>query len=98
MAWYPIYNLQLAGWNRQSVWGWDPGAESYYAQLTSNAATFDADEVGPEIWVTRPTYPRIEHPARLAEVIAAVTGTGVEVVRTAMRDSLDERDELRQRI
>ena len=41
---------------------------------------------------------RCPYPARLAEVIVAVTGAGVEVVRTAMRASLDERDELRQRI
>ncbi|MFE7871654.1 hypothetical protein ACFUYE_15040 [Micromonospora humida] len=98
MVWYPIYNLELAGWRRQSVWGWDPAFESYYAQLTSDAATFDANEVGPEIWISMPTYPRIDHPSRLAEVIADATGVGVDVARTAMRESLDEQDELRHRI
>src|SRR5687767_11283740 len=43
---YPIYNLELAEWNRKSIWGWDPAQETLYAQLTRNGSNIEADVQG----------------------------------------------------
>lgn len=92
MVSYPIYNLKLDGWNRQSVWGWDPGRETLYAQLTPNSANFDASERGPQIWISPPRFPVIATPPALAIAIARATGTEITAVRTAMNDSLGSND------
>jgi hypothetical protein len=93
---YPIYNLELAGWRRQSTWGWDPSQQSYYAQLTPDTSSREAEWQGPEIWVSPPRYPTIPDPAALAEAIAQATGVPLAVARQAMNDSLAEGDLLRQ--
>lgn len=92
MVSYPIYNLDLADWDYQSVWGWDPALETLYAQLTRNDSGIDADEQGPEIWITPPAFPRITLPAVLAETIAHATGAATPAVRAAMNDSLPDGD------
>ena len=92
MVSYPIYNLELAGWNRQSTWGWDPGLETLYAQLTRNGSNIDADEQGPEVWISPPTFPKMANPADLAEAIARATGADRAAVQAAMNDSLPDRD------
>lgn len=91
MVSYPIYNLELAGWNLQSTWGWDPAQESLYAQLTRNESGIEADVQGPEIWISPPAIPRITHPAVLAEAIANATGAGVATVRALRIYSGDDR-------
>lgn len=96
MASFPIYNLELAGWRRQSTWGWDPRQHSYYAQLTPDSSDREADWQGPEIWVSPPRHPVIPDPAALAEAIARATGVPSAVARQAMNDSLAEGDPLRQ--
>ena len=93
---YPVYNLELAGWRRQSTWGWDPSQHSYYAQLTPDTSSREAESEGPEIWVSPPRYPTIPDPAVLAEAIAQATGVTLAVTRQAMNDSLAEGDSLRQ--
>ncbi|WP_290053328.1 hypothetical protein [Amycolatopsis solani] len=40
--------IDLPGWEEQSVWGWDPPAESFFAQLWRNGSTGDA----PDIWIS----------------------------------------------
>jgi hypothetical protein len=96
LASYPVYNLELAGWRRQSTWGWDPAQQSYYAQLTPDTSTREAEWQGPEIWVSPPRYPAIPDPAALAEAIAQAAGVPLAVARQAMNDSLAEGDPLRQ--
>lgn len=91
-----MYNLELAGWRRQSVWGWDPAQQSYYAQLTPDTSDREADSQGPEIWVSPPIYPTIPDPPTLAREIARATGVPHTVALQAMNDSLDDRDPLRQ--
>jgi hypothetical protein len=92
VASYPRYNLELAGWDYQSIWGWDPAEESLYAQLTRNESDIEADAEGPEIWLSPPAFPRMTHPAVLAEAIAEATGTEAAIVRAAMNDSLPDGD------
>ena len=96
MVWYPIYNLELAGWGEQSIWGWDPSQESYYAQLTPDTSDREAESEGPEIWVSPPRYPVMPDPAALAEAIAGATRVSLTVAQRAMNDSLEEGDPLRQ--
>jgi len=85
---YPTYNLELAGWDRRSVWGWDPAQESLYAQLTRNESDIEVDVHGPEIWLSPPFFPVITNPVVLAKAIADATGVGTAAARTAMNDSL----------
>jgi hypothetical protein len=89
---YPIYNLELAGWDRQSTWGWDPALETLYAQLTRNESDVEADVHGPEIWISPPTFPRITDPVGLAKVIGRATGAGAAAARAAMNNSLPDGD------
>lgn len=92
MVSYPIYNLELARWDRQSTWGWDPAQETLYAQLTRNESNIEADVQGPEIWISPPAFPRITLPAVLAEAIANATGAETATVRAAMNNSLPDGD------
>lgn len=47
--------IDLAGWDDRSIWGWDDGTGSFYAQLWRNGSTSDA----PGIWLSgaRKPYP-----------------------------------------
>ncbi|GGJ75516.1 hypothetical protein GCM10010123_01870 [Pilimelia anulata] len=47
--------VDLPGWDHQSIWGWDDGVGSFYAQLWRNNTNSDA----PEIWLSGATntYP-----------------------------------------
>lgn len=91
MASYPQYNLTLPGWDYQSVWGWDPGAETFYAQLVREG--FDPVDDGLDHWITPPAYPRIADHAVLAETIAEVIGVQTATVRAAMNASLPDEEE-----
>lgn len=47
--------IDLPGWDEQSVWGYDEGTSSFFAQLWTNGSSSDA----PEIWLSgvSVTYP-----------------------------------------
>jgi hypothetical protein len=47
--------IDLPGWDEQSVWGYDEGTSSFFAQLWTNGSSSDA----PEIWLSgvTVTYP-----------------------------------------
>jgi hypothetical protein len=65
--------VDLPGWEHQSIWGWDEGTGSFYAQLWRNGSASDA----PEIWLTgaRTPYP---WPASIA--LAIVEGTKTDAL------------------
>jgi hypothetical protein len=56
MVMFPKYGFRLQGWDLRSVWGWDPAADSYYAQLTSDTSRQREDWEGPEVWVSPPRW------------------------------------------
>ncbi|MEV4416320.1 hypothetical protein [Catellatospora sp. NPDC049609] len=41
-----VNGLWLEGWDDKSVWGYDTGTQSYFAQLTRNG---NSDDDGPDI-------------------------------------------------
>jgi hypothetical protein len=84
------YNLELKGWRRQSIWGWDPVRECYYAQLTPDRSNREADRQGPEILLGPPHGPAIPDLRGLAEAIAFATGVAVAHARKAMNKSMGE--------
>ena len=71
--------IDLPGWEEQSIWGWDEGTGSFYAQLWRNGSSSDA----PEIWLTgaRTPYP---WPASIALAIVERTKTDALTVVQAM--------------
>lgn len=81
--------LPLAGWDRYSVWGFDTGVNSFFAQLWRN----DDDSQGePRVWITpgaRFTVPIISV-YELAGLIAATTGCSPLAVRDAMVASVPD--------
>ena len=85
-----IYPVFLDGWDELSTWGFDSGADSYYAQLTRNG---NSDDDGPDIWITPPTWPPMARPAELAQAVATATGVDLSTVRNALNDGLDEIDQ-----
>jgi hypothetical protein len=42
--------LDLPGWDERSIWGWDPPAASYFAQLWRNRGDEDSPDE-PDIWI-----------------------------------------------
>ena len=91
MVSYPQYNLSLSGWSYQSVWGWDPSRETFYAQLVRKGR--DPVDDGLDHWITPPGHPKITQPAVLAEIIAEVIGLDTATVRAAMNASLPTEEE-----
>ncbi|MEX5634957.1 hypothetical protein [Parafrankia sp. FMc2] len=92
MVSYPQYNLELVGWDHQSVWGWDPASDSFYAQLTRNGSGRDAEAQGPEIWLSPPWFTVMSTPDALAAAIGEATECGLDVTRQAMNTSLPGSD------
>ncbi|WP_125789751.1 hypothetical protein [Amycolatopsis sp. WAC 01375] len=45
--------IDLAGWGDRSIWGWDDGIGSFYAQLWRNGSSSDA----PDIWLSGASKP-----------------------------------------
>ncbi|MEV5714739.1 hypothetical protein AB0L41_12640 [Amycolatopsis mediterranei] len=91
MVSYPQYNLSLPGWDYQSVWGWDPARETFYAQLVREGR--DPIDDGLDHWISPPTYPAIPRPADLAEIVAQVIDLDTATVRAAMNASLPSQAE-----
>lgn len=81
-----INALLLDGWQDQSVWGYDTGTASLFAQLTRNENS-DADR--PDVWITPPTYPAFREIRHLAHMIVKATGADYPVVFEAMRRGQD---------
>jgi hypothetical protein len=78
--------LPLAGWDRYSVWGFDTGVNSFFAQLWKNS---DDGREEPRIWITpgaRYVIPIISV-YELAGLIAAATGCPATEVGAAMVQS-----------
>ena len=78
--------LWLPGWDNQSVWGFDPPNDAYFAQLWRNAAAHGSD---PDIWIlgrgTLDGRPFAVTTARiLAQEVAAATGAELDAVCKAM--------------
>lgn len=71
--------VDLPGWEDQSIWGWDEGTGSFYAQLWRNDSTSDT----PDIWLTaaRTPYP---WPSSIALSIVEQTGVDALTVVRAM--------------
>ncbi|WP_106398907.1 hypothetical protein [Actinocorallia populi] len=73
--------LWLDGWDQQSVWGYDEGMVSYFAQLWRNGDNGDA----PTIWISG-MNPRYEYPERLlGAIVAATRAPALEVFRAMQR-------------
>lgn len=81
--------VDLPGWEHQSIWGWNEGTGSFYAQLWRNSSSSDA----PEIWLTgaQKPYPWpgsialeiVEHTQ--AEPLAVVQAMGIAHPEPALR-------------
>lgn len=77
------YALNLAGWERYSIWGLDPMETTYglFAQLWRNTDDRDAD---PRHWISG-----VQDLVTLARKIAGVTGSGADDVASAIAESLE---------
>lgn len=74
--------LDLPGWDSLSIWGYDPGTQSFYAQLTHNNNT---DDDGPDVWITPGTaWPVINSTHELSGYIARATGEPTSTIKSAM--------------
>jgi hypothetical protein len=81
--------LPLAGWDNYSVWGFDTGVNSFFAQLWKND---DDSRAEPRVWITpgaRYTVPIISV-YELAGLIAAATGCSEVAVGEAMVQSVPD--------
>jgi hypothetical protein len=76
------YPLPLAGWDAQSMWGYDEQAGGWFAQLTRNDSR-PSDDGAPDIWLNG-FSPRIPTMADLQRAIAAATGSRADEVDGAM--------------
>ncbi|MFB6726755.1 hypothetical protein ACFCV3_41680 [Kribbella sp. NPDC056345] len=82
-----INRLLLDGWQDRSVWGYDTGTASLFAQLTRNSTPPEADR--PDVWITPPTHPALSQHVHLAAYIAKATGAELPDVLDAMADGQD---------
>jgi hypothetical protein len=67
--------LDLPGWERRSIYGWDDYEGSLYAQLWANDST---NRDHPDVWITPPRWPRTDSFAVLATWIAEAAGCSFE--------------------
>lgn len=81
--------LDLDGWGELSVWGWDEGTGSLFAQLWHDPDddNYESDE-DPEIWISPPTWEPTGQPVVLAQRIAVAMGRPVKAVLGAMARSV----------
>lgn len=80
------WGLLLPGWENLSIWGWDAGLDTLFAQLTRNGGN---DDDGPEIWITPPRFPVVTTSTALAEIIAKATSAPLAEVRAALNHAVD---------
>jgi hypothetical protein len=79
--------LWLPGWDRRSVWGFDPALDAYFAQLWRNSGAPGCDD--PDIWIYgRGTFEgrafAVTTTHMLGREIAAATGSDLGAVCRAM--------------
>jgi hypothetical protein len=72
-------SVELEGWDGRSVWGYDEGVASFYAQLWTNASGNDA----PDIWLSG-VDPRYPWPGCLALAVVEATGRDPVTVIAAL--------------
>src|SRR5580700_174464 len=78
--------LQLPGWGRLSVWGWDAQGGHLYAQLWNDASGLTADD-RPEHWISPPAWPVTGDVRELARQIAHATRVDLPAVLDALARS-----------
>jgi hypothetical protein len=79
--------LFLPDWDDLSIWGYDSGTSSFFAQLTRNG---NSDDNGPDVWITPgPRFPVVTSPAQLQALIADVVGATAADVAVAMNHAVD---------
>ena len=79
--------LLLPGWEDLSIWGYDTGLRSFFAQLTRNG---NSDDDGPDVWITPGAdFPAVTSPAQLQALIAGATGAKAADVTAAMNHAVD---------
>lgn len=71
--------LWLEGWEGQSIWGFDEGMDSYFAQLWRDEDSNDA----PTVWLSG-MAPRFTMPEQLFAAMVSATGAPALDVFTAM--------------
>lgn len=90
--------VELAGWEQQSVWGYDTGLGSYYAQLWANGSSSDAPEIllsGVDTVYPCPSRIALEIVERLDEdTLAVVRGLGLADPDPTLRSA----DEVNRRV
>lgn len=78
--------LWLDGWDDRSIWGYDPQADGFFAQLWRNDEP-DTDDDTPHIWITPAACEDLATPGALARQIAMRTHRDLEEVCDAMNES-----------
>lgn len=83
--------VDLSGWEHRSIWGWDDGTSSFFAQLWRNDSTSDE----PDVWLTgaRKPFPWpgcialeiVEHTEH--DALAVVCGMGIAHPAPTLRTS-----------
>ncbi|MFI6031635.1 hypothetical protein [Amycolatopsis magusensis] len=82
-----MWGLVLPGWEDRSIWGYDSGTGSFFAQLTRNG---NSDDDGPDVWITPgATFPVVTSPVQLQALITNVTGAAATDVIVAMNHAVD---------
>jgi hypothetical protein len=76
----------LTGWDDRSVWGYDPRADGFFAQLWRNDGRGDLDD-SPQIWITPRFDGDLGTADELARRIALWTQRGLAEVCDAMNES-----------
>ena len=75
--------LPIQGWEEQSVFGWDPSLETWYAQLTPNGTDIDKH---PVVWLSGITK-RIPTRETLEKLIAQATGYPLYIVTRSIAEA-----------
>jgi hypothetical protein len=78
--------LWLAGWDDRSIWGYDPQAGGFFAQLWCNDGP-DALDDSPQIWITPRFSGDLSTADELAQQIALRTHRDLAEVCDAMNES-----------
>lgn len=69
--------IWLDGFDEQSVWGYDTGVESFFAQLWDN----DSDSDEPDLWLTPPTFQATSPEALVPTIVAFTEAKRIDVLR-----------------
>lgn len=78
--------LWLDDWDDRSIWGYDPQADGFFAQLWRNDEP-DTDDDTPHIWITPAAGEDSATPGALARQIAMRTHCDLHEVCDAMNES-----------